>query len=592
MPDVFSLCLSETVGAMVMGGSIPERDLGVPWITFVSPSAYNVPVVDFIVAGESAGSSSGVYSATIVDSGTTFTYLPPGPYYKARDRWRNVCPWGSCSSRSVKGQYPDDYCYRMSHDELEKFAPYEFKFSGGASLPVPSTQYAYEWKTGVWCMGVYDNKHNGAVIGAATMRNHEVIFDRKFRRVAFVPSDCVAMHGGSRASFLQGGYGLSGCNAPLTPTRPPSPPARPPPPHGPPPAHPPPTPPSSPPPPPSPPSPPQPPHHPPGWHAPPPPPPPRAPPPPPPLPPPPPTLGGTLAAWTGGVSGSFHSVSAFLASPFVWLGQTMNQAMHGGYSVGAVLAMVVGLLVLIFCCIACLLCWAAHWLFDEEDLPAVTPAKLNLPNLPIGNGNAATTQSLIAEYNDLTARMRAHELDVQSLGGGLPQQMTSASSGDRALHPFCAPSGGRAGSSGGGTSGKKARVRWLPLRRARGGGGYMRAAGDDLEGNGCAARYAIGGGSSDEGGSEPSDAFAGAPVGLDNSGGIAMNVLVPPGGEEVFRLVVPSGSQVVIPLPEGTNVGDTVRFNLDPSQVGALPPSDVEAIVDGRYLVEPGDGDE
>ena len=120
----------------------------------------------------------------------------------------------------------------------------------------------------------------------------------------------------------------------------------------------------------------------------------------------------------------------------------------------------------------------------------------------------------------------------------------------------------------------------------------MRAADDDVEGNDCAARYAIGGGSSDEGGSESADAFAGAPVGLDNSGGIAMNVLVPPGGEEVFRLVVPSGSQVVIPLPEGTNVGDTVRFNLDPSQVGALPPSDVEAIVDGRYLVEPGDGDE
>ena len=101
-PDIFSMCLSETVGAMLLGGALPKEDLGVPWVPFVSSSAYNVPVLDFIVAGTSVGAPASVYSATIVDSGTTFTYLPPQPYYKARDRWRSVCPWGTCSSRSVR----------------------------------------------------------------------------------------------------------------------------------------------------------------------------------------------------------------------------------------------------------------------------------------------------------------------------------------------------------------------------------------------------------------------------------------------------------------------------------------------------------
>ena len=51
---------------------------------------------------------------------------------------------------------------------------YAFRFGSGATLDVPSTQYAYEMRKGVWCLGVYDNQRSGAVIGAATMRNHEV----------------------------------------------------------------------------------------------------------------------------------------------------------------------------------------------------------------------------------------------------------------------------------------------------------------------------------------------------------------------------------------------------------------------------------
>ena len=57
-------------------------------------------------------------------------------------------------------------------------------------LTLKPGQYVYEEDGHKWCMGIYNNGRNGAVIGAATMRNHEVIFDRIKRRVAFVPSDC------------------------------------------------------------------------------------------------------------------------------------------------------------------------------------------------------------------------------------------------------------------------------------------------------------------------------------------------------------------------------------------------------------------
>ena len=84
-------------------------------------------------------------------------------------------PWGSCAQRAAKGVYPDDYCYTMSEAEMLRFEDYTFLFSGGPTLVLGPRQYVYELRTGVWCMGIFNNGHPGTVIGAATMRNHEVV---------------------------------------------------------------------------------------------------------------------------------------------------------------------------------------------------------------------------------------------------------------------------------------------------------------------------------------------------------------------------------------------------------------------------------
>ena len=83
-------------------------------------------------------------------------------------------PWGSCAQRVAKGEYPDDYCYTMSEAEMLRFADYTFLFSGGPTLVLGPRQYIYELRKGVWCMGIFNNGHSGTVLGAATMRNHEV----------------------------------------------------------------------------------------------------------------------------------------------------------------------------------------------------------------------------------------------------------------------------------------------------------------------------------------------------------------------------------------------------------------------------------
>ena len=63
-------------------------------------------------------------------------------------------------------------------------------------------------------IGVYDNQHGGTVIGASIMREREVVFDLQARsgrgEVTFVDK-CAELRAGSAA--MQGGYALAGCPA-------------------------------------------------------------------------------------------------------------------------------------------------------------------------------------------------------------------------------------------------------------------------------------------------------------------------------------------------------------------------------------------
>lgn len=199
-----------------------------------------------------------------------------------------------------------------------------------------------------------------------------------------------------------------------------------------------------------------------------------------------------------------------------------------------------------------------------------------------------TTNKLIAEYNELAARIQAHQLEGHILGSaGTAAEMLPALDHGRASKQPAA-------------TGPKPRVRWLPLRGRIGGstrgGSYMRAAGCEDGAALCTPRYDIGGVSSEEGSDAGEPYAAGTSSGHGghdevDGGAISLTCIVPAGGEAAFRIIVPSGSQIVVPLPEGTRAGDEVAFELDHVQMAALPRSDLAALVDGRFHIEPGDGE-
>ncbi|KAL3920149.1 MAG: hypothetical protein SGPRY_005359 [Prymnesium sp.] len=173
-PHVFSMCLSDEVGAMVLGGRIPS-DLKADWIPYSGGGSYAVDLISMKIGSKEVPADRNSYRTTIIDSGTTFMYLPPAAYNTVRDHFRSVCPWGGCASRVAKGEYPDDYCYTMSPEEVNQLTPFSMHFANGVKVDLGPREYAYELRKGVWCLGVFNNEHNGAVIGGANMRNYEVI---------------------------------------------------------------------------------------------------------------------------------------------------------------------------------------------------------------------------------------------------------------------------------------------------------------------------------------------------------------------------------------------------------------------------------
>ena len=107
----------------------------------------------------------------IVDSGSSFMYLPSGPYNAIVNHWLHSCPWGNCSTWQLqhrvvdKRLLSDDYCYRMSRDELVQFDPLTLHFSNGALLPFGPLDYTFELYLGVRCLSVLED--TSTVLGGA-----------------------------------------------------------------------------------------------------------------------------------------------------------------------------------------------------------------------------------------------------------------------------------------------------------------------------------------------------------------------------------------------------------------------------------------
>ncbi|PSC67812.1 acid protease [Micractinium conductrix] len=205
--DVFSLCFGmvEGHGALLLGdadvpGFIPLQYT--PLISSAShPFYYNVKMLSLAVDGQLLPVSQSLFDqgyGTVLDSGTTFTYMPT-PVFQA---FANAVETFAVSKglKRVPGPDPqyEDICFGQApaHQDLEAlsqvFPSMEIQFDQGTSLVLGPLNYLFvhTFNSGKYCLGVFDNGRNGTLLGGITFRNVLVRYDRANKQVGFGPAPC------------------------------------------------------------------------------------------------------------------------------------------------------------------------------------------------------------------------------------------------------------------------------------------------------------------------------------------------------------------------------------------------------------------
>ena len=207
---VFTMCLHMEGGNLGFGGVDTALHTGeLQWLPLGGGTFYSVTVNAFTVGSDSPISSP---SSAIVDSGTTFTYVPGAAFNAIRNAYAGRCSAGKCGDVTPKQVQGESLCYVAAGgvDVIKQnFPPLTITFNTGATLQLPPEHVFIDmvWDgTNTFCLGVYKNNGNSVVVGANAMMGHDFVFDMAKNKVGWAP----ALPGCARAA--------SGDNTPASPS--------------------------------------------------------------------------------------------------------------------------------------------------------------------------------------------------------------------------------------------------------------------------------------------------------------------------------------------------------------------------------------
>jgi hypothetical protein len=184
--NIFSMCLAEWGGRLVVGGYNASYHAGqVAWIG-VNPSSYSVTLSQMRVAGGAVISN---FRHAMVDSGTTYTYMGRGPYRALKSGIEDYCRQHN-SCRATK-QGSNCWSIKGHLNGLRNFPKIDVYFGKTLTHWEPRS-YLYRKGTGTqYCYSFEDDGPGaGTVLGASWMLYHEVIFDLDNKRLGIVDANC------------------------------------------------------------------------------------------------------------------------------------------------------------------------------------------------------------------------------------------------------------------------------------------------------------------------------------------------------------------------------------------------------------------
>lgn len=183
--NVFSLCFNYGGGTMALGGVDRRLHLSPMRFTPLAKNSgwFTVRLIDVQMNGRSIGIPASIYASgkgTIVDSGTTDTYLPRRASEKFKQAWSDIM-----------GPVPKYANAKLSYSQeaVASFPTLSFVFENGIEVRVKPSSYI-EQAGGKFIPRIYLTEASGTVLGANFMQNHDVLFDAENRRIGFAEADC------------------------------------------------------------------------------------------------------------------------------------------------------------------------------------------------------------------------------------------------------------------------------------------------------------------------------------------------------------------------------------------------------------------
>ncbi|GMI98030.1 hypothetical protein like AT5G43100 [Hibiscus trionum] len=199
--DSFSLCyggMDIGGGAMVLGGISAPSDMVFSSSDPVRSPYYNIDLKEIHVAGKQLRLNPSVFDGkygTVLDSGTTFAYLPEAAFLAFKEAIFKELN----SLKQVRGPDPNynDICFSTASSDVSElsktFPTVEMVFGHQQRFSLSPENYLFRHTKihGAYCLGIFQNeKDPTTLLGGIIVRNTLVTYDREHSKIGFWKTNC------------------------------------------------------------------------------------------------------------------------------------------------------------------------------------------------------------------------------------------------------------------------------------------------------------------------------------------------------------------------------------------------------------------
>ncbi|KAJ4963435.1 hypothetical protein NE237_023374 [Protea cynaroides] len=199
--DSFSLCYGGMEiggGAMVLGGISPPPDMVFSSSDPVRSPYYNIQLMEIHVGGNKLELNPKVFDGkhgTVLDSGTTYAYLPEAAFVAFKDAILKKLS----NLKKIRGPDPNynDICFSGAGSDVSElsktFPEVDLVFDKGQKLSLAPENYLFRHSKvrGAFCLGIFQNgKDPTTLLGGIIVRNTLVTYDRENQKIGFWKTNC------------------------------------------------------------------------------------------------------------------------------------------------------------------------------------------------------------------------------------------------------------------------------------------------------------------------------------------------------------------------------------------------------------------